>query len=114
MTRHRSARLHLLAALLPVRAPSAIARLSAAVAGLRIRTAATYVLIVVAGIALYATRTWWYSGHFSITYGTSFGVQQTGLRPSTIFSPVVWRKVAEALAAQLTMHEPRHSICVRC
>jgi hypothetical protein len=96
----------LLAALLPVRTPSTIAQLSAAAARIRIRTAATYATIVVAGILMYSTRTWWYSGHFSVTYGTSFGVQQTGLRPATIVSPVVWRRIAEAFAAQLTMHEP--------
>ena len=96
----------LLAALLPLRAPAAFAQLSAALARVRVRSAAIYATIVVAGIVLYSTRTWWYSGHFSVTYGTSFGVQQTGLRASTIASPTVWSKIAEALAAQLSMHEP--------
>jgi hypothetical protein len=96
----------LLAALLPLRAPSALRQLSAAIDRVRVRTAAVYTAIVVVGILLYSTRTWWYSGHFSVTYGTSFGVQQTGLRPSTIMSPTVWTRVGEAFAAQLSMHEP--------
>jgi len=96
----------LLAALLPLRAPAAIAPLSAAFARVRIRTAAVYATIVVVGILLYSARTWWYSGHFSVTYGTSFGVQQTGLRPSTVLSPSVWTKIGEAFAAQVSMHEP--------
>ena len=96
----------LLAALLPLRAPAAIAQLSAAFARVRIRTAAAYATIVVVGILLYSARTWWYSGHFSVTYGTSFGVQQTGLRPSTVLSPSVWTKIGEAFAAQVSMQEP--------
>jgi len=96
----------LLAALLPLRAPAALAQLAAALARVRLRTAAIYATIVLIGILLYSTRTWWYSGHFSVTYGTSFGVQQTGLRASTIASTTVWSRIAEAFAAQLSMHEP--------
>src|SRR5262249_338807 len=49
---------------------------------------------------------WWYAGHFSLTYGTSFGLQQTGLRPTTVGSLAVWSKIVAALAAQLSMQEP--------
>ncbi len=44
----------LLAALLPLRAPAAIAQLSAAFARVRVRTAAAYATIVVVGILLYS------------------------------------------------------------
>jgi len=56
-----------------------------------------YAVIVMVGVLLFATRTWWYAGRFSVLYGTSFGAQQTGFYPS---------KMVEAVAAQLSMREP--------
>ena len=96
----------LLAWLLPIRTPARWRDLAAAVHRVRIAPAAVYAAAVAAGITLFAAHTWWYAGHFSVTYGTSFGPQQTGLRPATIASPAVWARIGEALAAQLSMREP--------
>ena len=96
----------LLAWLLPIRTPSRWRDLAAAVRRARIAPAMVYAAAVAAGIVLFAAHTWWYAGHFSITYGTSFGPQQTGLRLTTIASPAVWARIGEALAAQLSMREP--------
>jgi len=96
----------LLAWLLPIRTPARWRALAAAVRRVRVAPAAAYAAVVAAGVALFAAHTWWYAGRFSITYGTSFGPQQTGLGLTTIASPEVWRRIAEALAAQLTMREP--------
>jgi len=96
----------LLAWLLPIRTPSRWRDLAAAVRRVRIAPAVVYAAAVAAGVVLFAAHTWWYAGHFSVTYGTSFGPQQTGLRPATIASPAVWARIGEALAAQLSMREP--------
>jgi hypothetical protein len=96
----------LLAGLLPARTAAAFGQLLPAVRRVRALPAAAYVAIAVSGVALFAAHTWWYAGHFSVVYGTSFAAQQTGLRPSTIASPVVWRRIAEAFGAQLSMNEP--------
>jgi hypothetical protein len=96
----------LLAGLMPLRTPSTLAAVASAVRHVRIRSVVVYAAIVIVGTTLYATRTWWYSGHFSVTYGTSFAVQRTGLAPSTLASPAVWANVGESLAGQLTMREP--------
>ena len=87
----------LLAWLLPLRTPMTWRNLVRAAARVPVAPAAAYVAVIVVGVLLFAFRTWWYAGHFSVLYGTSFGVQQTGFRLS---------KMAEAVAAQITMREP--------
>ena len=96
----------LLAFLLPLRTKAFLRDIWRALPRVRFASAAVYILVVVAGVVLFAAHTWWYAGHFSLFYGTSFGPQQTGLRPTTIGSPAVWSKIGEALAAQLSMREP--------
>ena len=96
----------LLAWLLPTRTPARWPDLAAAARRMRAAPVAIYAAIVAAGMVLFAAHTWWYAGHFSVIYGTSFGPQQTGLRLTTIASPAVWRRIGEALAAQLSMREP--------
>ena len=96
----------LLAFLLPLRTEAYWRDIWRAMPRVRFASAGVYVLVVAAGVVLFAAHTWWYAGHFSLFYGTSFGPQQTGLRPTTIGSPAVWSKIGEALAAQLSMREP--------
>ena len=96
----------LLAWLLPVRAQARWTDVREAVRRVPTVPAAIYVVTVAAGVLLFAAHTWWYAGRFSVLYGTSFGVQQTGLRLTTIGSPTVWAKIVEALDAQLWMREP--------
>jgi hypothetical protein len=96
----------LLAWLLPTRTPAAWRDTLSAARRIPLRAMLVYSLVVAAGILLFATHTWWYAGHFSVVYGTSFGLQKTGLGPTTIVSPAVWSKIGEALAAQLSMREP--------
>jgi hypothetical protein len=96
----------LLALLLPARTPARWRELASAVQRVRLQPIAIYASVVAAGVMLFALRTWWYTGHFSIVYGTAFGPQQTGLTLGTIGSPAVWSRIGEAFAAQLTMREP--------
>jgi len=95
-----------LAWLLPLRTPARWRDVVAAAQRVRVAPAAVYAATLAAGVVLFAAHTWWYAGHFSVVYGTSFGPQQTGLRPATLASGEVWRRIAEAFAAQLSMREP--------
>jgi len=70
------------------------------------RPALAYLGTFAAGVLLFATRTWWYTGVFSILYGTSLKVNDTGLRPTTIASPDVWGRVWHSLRALVWMNEP--------
>jgi hypothetical protein len=96
----------MLALLLPLRAQARWREVWRATRRVRIAPAAVYLIVVAASVVLFAAHTWWYAGHFSLFYGTSFGPQQTGLRLTTMGSPAVWSRIGEALAAQLTMREP--------
>jgi hypothetical protein len=68
--------------------------------------AVAYLATFAAGVALFATRTWWYTGVFSILYGTSLKNNDTGLRLGTIASPEVWGKIWHSLKALAWMNEP--------
>jgi len=70
------------------------------------RAALFYLGTFATGVALFAARTWWYTGHFSILYGTSLKVNDTGLRLTTIASPEVWGKIWHSLRALVWMNEP--------
>src|SRR4029077_18379517 len=87
-------------------APSRWLDLAAAGGRVRVAPAVVYAATVGVGVVLFAAHTWWYAGHFSVVYGTSFGPQQTGLRLTTIASPLVCGKIGEGFAAQLSMREP--------
>jgi hypothetical protein len=71
-----------------------------------LRPAAAYLGTFAAGVALFAARTWWYTGVFSILYGTSLKNNDTGLRLTTIASPEVWKKIWHSLQALAWMNEP--------
>jgi len=70
--------------------------------------AAAYLATFAAGVALFALRTWWYTGIFSVFLGTSLKNNDIGLRPSTIASPAVWSRVWHSLSALVWMNEPPH------
>jgi len=96
----------LLALLLPMRASARWSDAWPAVQRIHARSVAVYGATVATGVALFAARTWWYTGHFSVLYGTSFGVQENGLRLTTIGSPVVWAQIRDSLGALVWMREP--------
>ena len=71
-----------------------------------VRPVAAYLATFAAGVALFATRTWWYNGVFSILYGTSLKNNDTGLRLTTIGSAEVWGKIWHSVRALVWLNEP--------
>jgi hypothetical protein len=63
-------------------------------------------VIYASGVALFALRTWWYSGVFSLLYGTSLKNNDTGLRWWTVGSLAVWQRIAHSVSALVWMNEP--------
>jgi hypothetical protein len=96
----------LLAWVLPVRVASRWQDMRRGLRRAHATPAVVYVGTIAVGVILFAVHTWWYAGHFSVLYGTSFALQQTGLRPTTVASPPVWAAISEAIGAQLSMREP--------
>jgi hypothetical protein len=96
----------LLALLLPLRAPAQWRRAVAAVRRVNARAASVYAATFGVGVALFALRTWWFTGVFSVLYGTSLKNNDTGLRLTTLASADVWRRVAHSLSALVWMNEP--------
>src|SRR5262249_14869261 len=60
------------------------------------------------GVLLFMTRTWWYTNHFSVLYGTSLKNNDIGLRADTIADPAVWVRIRHSLASLIFMNEPPH------
>jgi hypothetical protein len=75
---------------------------------LRVRALGVYLATIAAMVAAFMTRTWWYTGAFSLLYGTSLKNNDTGLRLATLGSAEVWRAVTHSLAALVWMNEPAH------
>ena len=96
----------LLALLLPLSASMRLSALAHGVRRVRLASAATYTAVLATGVALFAARTWWYTGVFSLLYGTSLKNNDTGLRVSTLTSVAPWKKVAHSLSALVWMNEP--------
>lgn len=96
----------LVALLLPTRTPSALAALTGAVGRLRWRLAVIYAAVMCLAVGLFMTRTWWYTGQFSVLYGTSLKNNDLGLRLDTLANVEVWRRVRHSLASLLLMNEP--------
>ncbi len=59
-----------------------------------------------AALLLFMARTWYYTGDFSLFYGTSLRHNDTGLRPWTVLSGEVWTKVWHSLQGFAWMNEP--------
>ena len=96
----------MIALLLPLKTPMRPAAIARAVARIRLASAAIYGSVFAAGVALFAVRTWWYTGAFSVLYGTSLKNNDTGLRLSTAFSLAPWQKIAHSLSALVWLNEP--------
>ena len=94
--------------LLSLRVPATPGALAKALRGLSWVRAGTFLGIFAAGVVLFMTRTWYYTGVFSLFYGTSLRHNDTGLRPWTLFDGEVWAKVWHSLAATVFMNEPPH------
>jgi hypothetical protein len=75
-------------------------------ARLRVRAALLYGATVALGLALFAWRTWFYTGHFSVLYGTTRQFNSTGLGLDTIGDPVVWRRVLDSVLMVITVSDP--------
>jgi hypothetical protein len=99
----------LAALLLPLTTPAAFAAIADGARRIPRACAAAYGALIAIGVALFATRTWWYTGVFSVLYGTSLKNNDTGLRLTTIASAAPWRRVAHSLAALVWMNEPPHA-----
>jgi len=98
--------LSLLALLLPLATPTEPRALVAALHRVRLGAASVYAAAIALGVALFAARTWWYTGVFSVLYGTSLKNNDTGLRLATIATAAPWRKVVHSLSALVWMNEP--------
>ena len=96
----------LLVLLTPVRAQARWSDAWRAIRRINVQSAAIYSLTLAAGVTLFAARIWWYTGRFSVVYGTSFSALQTGLRLTTITSPAVWARVSESLRSLVWMNDP--------
>jgi hypothetical protein len=96
----------LVALVLPASISARAGRLWAAVRTLDVRPALAYVVTFTIGVMLFAMRTWWFTGVFSLLYGTSLKNNDTGLRLTTVASPDVWAKIAHGLGCLVWMNEP--------
>ena len=90
----------------PLDVPAAWPRMVRALRTLDFRPATLYLATLGVGVGLFALRTWWYTGFFSVLYGTSLKNNDTGLRLSTIASLDVWKRIAHSLSSLVWMNEP--------
>jgi hypothetical protein len=92
--------------LVPLTTPaSALRRPRDVLRSVSLRRAATYGAVLMIGVALFALRSWFYTGQLNPFAGTSFALNHTGLAPTTVLSPEVWRKVSHSLFAQMIVNE---------
>jgi hypothetical protein len=92
--------------LLPLRAPAIPVAIARAFARVRLSSLAIYAAVFSGGVVLFMLRTWYYTGAFSLFYGTSLRHNDTGLRPWTVFDAEAWAKVAHSLASFAWLNEP--------
>jgi hypothetical protein len=71
-------------------------------------TTAAYVLILVAGLGLFAARTWFYTGHLDVFSGTTRLHNATGLGLSldSLWSVRAWRNALESVLMIITVQDP--------
>lgn len=96
----------LLALLVPVDVPARWRDVFDALPRINLRAAVLYAATFAGGVVLFAIRTWWYTGVFSVLYGTSLKNNDTGLRLGTIASQAVWGRISHSLRALVWMNEP--------
>ena len=94
------------AMLLPMRSAVDLASIQAAIRRLRASSIAIYVTGFAGALALFMTRTWYFTGDFSLFHGTSLRHNDTGLRPWTLIDGEVWTKVWHSLLTFAWMNEP--------
>jgi hypothetical protein len=70
------------------------------------KAAAAYLGVFALAVGAFMTRTWYFSGHFSLFYGTALRHNDTGLRPWHVFDSEVWSKVGHSLMGLVFMNEP--------
>jgi hypothetical protein len=70
------------------------------------KLAAAYLAVFAAGIVAFMARTNYFTGRWSLFYGTSLRHNDTGLRPWTLFDAEPWAKVGHSLSGLLFMNEP--------
>lgn len=70
------------------------------------RAALLYGAMLGGGVLLFATRTWYYTGHFSLLYGTTRQFNSTGLGLDTITEPAVWARVLDSVLMVVTVSDP--------
>ena len=91
---------------LPLRTPAIAGAVRRSLAQVRRTPVVIFAVTFAAGVLLFMARTWHYTGVFSLFYGTSLKVNDTGLRPWTLFDGAVWSKVGHSLATLVFMNEP--------
>ncbi len=94
------------AMLLPLRTPAIPSAVRRAFAQVRPVSLGIYAAGFTSGVLLCMTRTWYYTGVFSLFYGTSLRHNDTGLRPWNLVDPHAWSKVAHSLATFTWLNEP--------
>ncbi|HWI17846.1 MAG TPA: glycosyltransferase family 39 protein, partial [Vicinamibacterales bacterium] len=96
----------LVALLLATRTPVFAPALARAALRFRVRLGVAYAALMGLSVALFMTRTWWYTGQFSVLYGTSLKNNDLGLRADTMFDLQVWQRIRHSLASLVFMNEP--------
>lgn len=92
--------------LLPSSTPARIAAVVRAARQVPARAALVYVAILAAGVALFAVRTWYYTGVFSVLYGTSLRHNDLGLSAAGLATAEPWRRIAHSVSALVWLNEP--------
>jgi hypothetical protein len=67
---------------------------------------AIYLSCIVLAVLAITTRTWFYTGRFSLFFGTQRDLVSTGLGLSTIFSKAAWGHALESVAMIVTVQDP--------
>ncbi|MGH9203039.1 MAG: hypothetical protein ACRD2A_17575, partial [Vicinamibacterales bacterium] len=96
----------LAAMVLPLGAGATPAGLAHAVGHVRRSVLAIFTVGFSIGVLLFALRTWYFTGVFSVFYGTSLRHNDTGLRPWTLVDGEVWSRIVHSLWALVWMNEP--------
>jgi hypothetical protein len=73
---------------------------------IRLWPVAAYGGAIAAGVLLFMSRTWWYTGRFSVLYGTSLKNNDIGLRVDTVADAAVWGRIRHSVASLIFMNEP--------
>jgi len=99
----------LAALLLPLSVTTTVSRATIdRVRRIRLGPVAIYGGLIAAGVVLFMSRTWWYTGRFSLLYGTSLKNNDIGLRVDTLADPAVWGRIRHSVASLIFMNEPPH------